>query len=127
MDDNEFQRLVDAELNKLYRELTQAAEGHDFDADFNAGALTVEFEEPPGKFVVSPNAPVKQVWVSAHAKSFKLDWSAEAQAFVLPGRTDVAGTDERVREQADRRRSEFVANGRRLSLLSFLPAEMHVL
>ena len=28
---------------------------------------------------------MKQVWVSAHAKSFKLDWSAEAQAFVLPG------------------------------------------
>lgn len=85
MDDNEFQRLVDAELNKLYRELTKAAEEHDFESDFNSGALTVEFEEPPGKFVVSPNAPVKQVWVSAHVKSFKLDWSPEAQAFVLPG------------------------------------------
>ena len=85
MDDNEFQRLVDSELDKLYRALTKAAEKHGFDTDFNAGALTVEFEEPPGKFVVSPNAPVKQVWVSAHVRSFKLDWNSDAQAFVLPG------------------------------------------
>jgi CyaY protein len=88
MDELEFQRRADGELEKLHRALIQAADAHGFDADFNAGALTIEFEDPPAKFVVSPNAPVRQVWVSAHVKSFKLDWSEEAQAFVLgDGRT----------------------------------------
>ena len=36
------------------------------------------------KFVVSPNAPVKQVWVSAHMRSFKLDWDPAKGEFVLP-------------------------------------------
>jgi CyaY protein len=84
MDDLEFQRRVDSELAGLYAALSKAADQHDFEVDFNAGALAVEFENPPAKFVVSPNAPVKQIWVSAHVKSFKLDWNEQAQAFVLP-------------------------------------------
>lgn len=84
VDDLEFQRRVDSELDALYRALTKAADAHGFDVDFNAGALSVEFEEPAARFVVSPNAPVKQVWVSAHVKSFKLDWSDAARAFALP-------------------------------------------
>ncbi len=51
-----------------------ASERHDFEADLGGGALVIEFEAPPAKFVVSPNAPVSQVWVSAQMKSFKLDW-----------------------------------------------------
>ncbi len=50
----------------------------------NAGALSVEFEEPKAKFVVSPNSPVRQIWVSAHSRSFKLDWDAPREAFVHP-------------------------------------------
>jgi CyaY protein len=34
--------------------------------------------------VVSPNSPVRQIWVSAHSKSFKLDWDPAQNAFVLP-------------------------------------------
>ena len=45
--------------------------------------LAIEFETPPGKFVVSPNAPVRQIWVSAHSKSYKLDWDSVENAFVL--------------------------------------------
>ena len=84
MDDQEFQRRADQELNSLYRKLTQASDQADFEADFNSGALAIEFEDPPGKFVISPNSPVRQVWVSAHSKSFKLDWDAVRSAFVLP-------------------------------------------
>ncbi len=60
-----------------------AAEGADFAADFNARALTIEFEEPPAKFVVSPNSPVRQLWISAHSRSFKLGWDEGKTAFVL--------------------------------------------
>ena len=42
------------------------------------------FEEPrDAKFVISPNAPVKQVWVSAMSRSFKLAWDGEREQFVL--------------------------------------------
>lgn len=84
MDEQEFQRRVDAALQDLYKALTRAADQHDFEADFNAGTLTVEFEEPRGKFVVSPNSPVRQIWVSAHSRSFKLAWDDGRNTFVLP-------------------------------------------
>lgn len=68
----------------MYRKLTQASDHSDFEADFNSGALAVEFEDPPAKFIVSPNSPVRQIWVSAHSKSFKLDWDDARGTFVLP-------------------------------------------
>jgi CyaY protein len=83
MDDQEFQRRADQELNSLYRKLTQASDHADFEADFNSGALAIEFEDPPAKFVISPNSPVRQIWVSAHSKSFKLGWDIARSAFVL--------------------------------------------
>jgi CyaY protein len=48
----------------------------------NAGALVIEFEDPRERFVVSPNSPVRQIWVSAHVQSFKLDWDETRGAFV---------------------------------------------
>jgi iron-sulfur cluster assembly protein CyaY len=85
MDEQEFRDRADEALDDLYRRLSKAAEQYDFEADFNSGALAIEFESPPAKFVVSPNAPVRQVWVSALTKSFKLDWDPERSAFVVPG------------------------------------------
>jgi iron donor protein CyaY len=83
LDPQEFQLKSDEALGKLHRALTKAADEHGFDTDFG-GTLTIEFEEPPAKFVISPNAPVKQVWVSAHQKSYKLDWDAARAEFVVP-------------------------------------------
>ena len=85
MDDQEFQSRAGEALHDLYKRLNAASEEYGFDADFNSGALAIEFEEPPGKFVVSPNSPVRQIWVSAHSKSFKLDWDPQRGQFVLPG------------------------------------------
>jgi iron-sulfur cluster assembly protein CyaY len=34
--------------------------------------------------VITPNAPVRQIWISALSTSFKLDWSEAQNAFVLP-------------------------------------------
>lgn len=81
--DQEFQRLSDESISALYDKLAEASNDYDFDVDMNGGALTVEFEEPHERFVVSPNSPVSQIWVSAHVQSFKLDWNAERAAFVL--------------------------------------------
>jgi CyaY protein len=83
MDEQEFRRRADHALDDLQRRLSTAADTHDFESDFNSGALVVEFEQPPAKFVVSPNTPVRQVWLSAQMKSYKLDWDAAREAFVL--------------------------------------------
>jgi iron donor protein CyaY len=85
MDEQEFKTRAEQALDDLYRRLSAAAEDYDFEVDFNAGALALEFETPPAKFVVSPNSPVSQIWVSAHSKSFKLDWDQARGAFVLSG------------------------------------------
>lgn len=84
IDEQEFRTRCDAAMQELYQALCRAADAHGFDVDQNAGALAVEFDEPKGKFVVSPNAPVRQIWVSALVKSFKFDWSADRGAFILP-------------------------------------------
>jgi iron donor protein CyaY len=83
MDEQQFRDRADHALADLNRRLGPAAEEFDFESDFNSGALAIEFEDPPAKFVVSPNTPVRQVWVSAHSKSFKLDWDDARDAFVL--------------------------------------------
>jgi CyaY protein len=86
--ENEFRTKSEEALISLQRALERASDRHDFEVDSNAGALSVEFEDPPAKFVISPNAPVRQIWVSARVQSFKLDWNEASAAFVLPdGRT----------------------------------------
>jgi iron donor protein CyaY len=83
MDDQLFRNRADNALGDLYRRLSAASDRYPFEADFNSGALAIEFEDPPAKFVVSPNSPVRQIWVSAHSKSFKLDWEDSRETFVL--------------------------------------------
>ena len=83
IDEAAFRQAADRALESLFKSLTRAGDSFDFEADMNNGALTVEFEDPPAKFVVSPNTPVRQIWVSAHSKSFKLDWNEAAESFVL--------------------------------------------
>jgi iron donor protein CyaY len=92
MDEQEFKNRADQALDDLYKRLLVASERHDFEADLGGGALVIEFEAPPAKFVVSPNAPVSQVWVSAQMRSFKLDWDPARSTFALPdsGQTLVA-------------------------------------
>jgi CyaY protein len=84
MDDQEFRAAADQALSDLAGRLAAASDRYGFEPDFHAGALTIEFDEPQAKFVVSPNSPVRQIWVSAHSRSFKLDWDAARGAFVLP-------------------------------------------
>ena len=85
MDPQEFRTRSDDALQHLHRRLMIAGDRYGFEADLNGGALAVEFDEPRAKFVVSPNAPVSQIWVSALSKSFKLDWDAARDTFALPG------------------------------------------
>ena len=84
MDDQEFRNQADQALESLFARLAGSAGDDDFEVDLNQGALTVEIEKTHERFVVSPNSPVHQIWVSALTRSFKLEWDATRGAFVHP-------------------------------------------
>ena len=83
--DDEFGRLSAASLEALNRGLDRVADEHEVEILYQSGVLTLEIEEPTiSKILISPNSPARQIWISAQSTSFKLDWSAGKQAFVLP-------------------------------------------
>jgi iron donor protein CyaY len=84
MDEREFRRHADAAMESLKESLIEAEDDAGFEVEDQGGALHISFEEPPGKFVISRNAPAKQIWISALSTSFKLDWSEDQNDFVLP-------------------------------------------
>ncbi len=84
MDEQEFRASSDAALTALKQQLIAREEDGGYEAEEQNGVLTVNFEDPPGKFVITPNAPVRQIWISALSTSFKLDWDASKKAFTLP-------------------------------------------
>jgi len=85
--EQEFRLQADHALEALQRALMPLADSEGIEVELQNGVLQVIFEDPPAKFVVSPNAPVRQIWVSALSRSFKLSWSPDASAFALNGET----------------------------------------
>jgi CyaY protein len=83
MDEQEFRRHCDSSLEALKRSLYEAEGEADFEVEESGGALHITFEDPPAKFVISPNAPARQIWISALSTSFKLDWSGKNNQFEL--------------------------------------------
>jgi iron donor protein CyaY len=85
-DELEFRRAAEGALDALKKHLIAREEEDEagFEVEEQGGVLNVVFEDPPAKFVVTPNTPVRQIWISALSTSFKLDWDASASAFVLP-------------------------------------------
>jgi CyaY protein len=84
--DQDFRLQADHALEQTQRSLLPLADRDDFEVELQNGVLQVLFEEPsPAKFVVSPNAPVRQIWVSAMSRSYKLIWSPAASRFELNG------------------------------------------
>ena len=86
LDELEFRKLVEIALNALMQHLILLEEDEEagFEVEGQGGLVNVVFEEPAGKFVITPNAPVRQIWISARSTSFKLDWDDAASAFILP-------------------------------------------
>ena len=89
LSEQEFRIKSDEALQQARRGLMSIADDDaGFELELQNGVLNLVFEEPSEtKFVVSPNAPVRQIWVSAMAKSYKLAWSPEQSAFAFNGET----------------------------------------
>jgi CyaY protein len=86
LSEQDFRLRADHALEDLQRALLPIADTEEFEVELQNGVLQVIFEEPAAtKFVVSPNAPVRQIWLSAMSRSYKLSWSPERSAFELDG------------------------------------------
>jgi iron donor protein CyaY len=84
LSEQDFRVKSDEALHQTRRTLLPLADAEGFEVELQNGVLDVVFEEPrDAKFVVSPNAPVRQIWISAMSKSYKLAW--DGQTFALNG------------------------------------------
>ena len=84
--EQEFRRASEAALENLKRHLFAREEDEQagFEVEEQGGVLNILFEDPAARFVITPNTPVRQIWISALATSFKLDWDAKREEFILP-------------------------------------------
>src|SRR6185369_11139677 len=86
LSEQDFRVKSDDALEAARRSLLPLADDKGFEVELQNGVLNLVFEEPSDmKFVVSPNAPVRQIWVSAMARSYKLSWASDQNAFALDG------------------------------------------
>jgi len=81
--ERDFQQKADAAFEDLKRRMLKLGDQHGFDVEGESGKLEVIFEEPEeAKFVISPNTPIREIWISALSTSFKLAWSETRNTFV---------------------------------------------
>ena len=98
--EQDFRVRSDEALEQARRALLPLSDQEGFEVEFSECTLNLMFDEPSeARFVVSPNAPVRQIWVSAMSKGYKLSWEPEAQVFALNGET-LAGLARWPRPQA---------------------------
>jgi iron donor protein CyaY len=80
----DFQDHATESLEDLEDRVIPISEEHEFELESSGGMLTFIFEKPSAaKFIISPNSPARQIWVSALATSFKFDWDDDQDSFVL--------------------------------------------
>jgi iron-sulfur cluster assembly protein CyaY len=83
MNDAEFAERAEQTLADLEDRLNEASADMDMEVEAGEGTIKIRFEDPhPGTFVLSPNPPAKQLWLSARTTSFKFNWSDQVNGFV---------------------------------------------
>jgi iron donor protein CyaY len=100
VDEQDFRRAAEAAIDKLKGKLIEAEANADFEVEEQGGVLNVVFEDPPAKFVITPNSPVRQIWISALATSFKLDYANGEFVFAKTGEKLIPLVARLVNEQA---------------------------
>lgn len=72
INETEFRNQAERAIEALKQALIAAEDSADFEVEDQAGALHISFDDG-SRFVISPNTPARQIWISALATSFKLD------------------------------------------------------
>ena len=84
IDESTFRRESDRALESLKQSLiTSGDESGVFEFEDNNGVMNIIFEDGSAKFVVTPNTPIRQIWISAQATSYKLEYDEASKTFVL--------------------------------------------
>ena len=84
IDEATFRRESDRALESLKQSLISAEDDFGtFEFEDNNGVMNIIFENGSSKFVITPNTPIRQIWISAQATSYKLDWNDTTHAFTL--------------------------------------------
>jgi iron donor protein CyaY len=84
IDEATFRRESDRALESLKQSLISAEDDNSgFEFEDNNGVMNIIFENGSSKFVITPNTPIRQVWISAQATSYKLDWAEASSAFTF--------------------------------------------
>jgi CyaY protein len=84
IDEQEFNKRCDQTFDALSKRLMVIGDDNEFEVEYGGGKIEIEFEDEVGtRFVISPQTPLRQIWISALTTSFKLGWSDSAQQFVL--------------------------------------------
>ena len=66
LDETTFRRESERALESLKQALIAAEDASgSFEFEDNSGAMNIFFEDGSSKFVVTPNTPVRQIWISA--------------------------------------------------------------
>jgi iron donor protein CyaY len=82
LDETTYRKHAEPAVASLKKALMAAEDSADIDVEDQAGALHISFDDG-SRFVISSNPPARQIWISALATSFKLDWSDSENDFVL--------------------------------------------
>jgi CyaY protein len=85
IDESTFRRESDRALEALKQSLITAGDASGiFEFEDNNGVMNILFEDGSPKFVVTPNTPIRQIWISAQATSYKLEFDQTSKNFILP-------------------------------------------
>ena len=82
MDEQQFRDRAEAAIRSLKDALIRAEDSVEMEVEEQGGVLTIAFDDPPTKFVITPNSAARQIWISALVSSFKLDLNGDE--FVWP-------------------------------------------
>jgi CyaY protein len=83
--DQEFERLADAELNRLIEALIACSEL--LDPDLESGVLNINFDDDT-KYVVNSHRAAKQIWMAAARRAWHFDYVASTQKWVASKSSD---------------------------------------
>ena len=72
---SQFSLHYDTTIRELERKLGDLIDdGAEFDIERNGDVLVIEFEDGE-KIVITPQAPMEQLWVSANYAGHRFDWN----------------------------------------------------
>ena len=79
---NSFTDRYDATVTNLDNQLSDLIDsGLDFDIEKNGDVLSIIFEDG-SKFIITPNSPVSQLWVSANYEGHRFNFDEAGQQWM---------------------------------------------